>query len=111
MNQQPQQQPIPQPEKPKKKFYKKWWFWVVIFLALVLVAALIWFFYFFAWDGGNACKDSSECSSDWCLVEEGGVELFQKNVEGRCFRWKANFPGNGCYHYLQDYEVHSVCID
>lgn len=35
MEEQTQQQPTPQPEKPQKRVYKKWWFWFIIILILI----------------------------------------------------------------------------
>lgn len=42
MEEQNQQQPAPQPEKPNKKFYKKPWFWLV---AVIVLAISIFYFY------------------------------------------------------------------
>jgi len=43
MDQPPQQQPTPQPEKSKKKFFKTYQFWAVIIAVLVMLYVFIGF--------------------------------------------------------------------
>ncbi|GEM_PF-2014555 len=52
-------------------------------------------------DFGQACSDNSQCQGT-CLVET------PESTSGTCSQWKTQF---GCYDYLYNGQVMSVCVD